>query len=284
MWWEIAIDVARRRFDRVSGALFGEGASGVQEEHRPGEAPPPRQPWDSGPPAKPTERVIVKAWFENPDREKISALVGSVAGLDAGPVRWSPVPEVDYEESWKANFPVLEVSPRITVAPPWDPRPGAVIIEPGQGFGTGHHPTTRMALRAIDALARPGATCLDVGCGSGVLAIAAARLGMIASGFDVEVTAISDAIKNAERNGVAVAFRADTIDHADPADLVVANLHAELIAMLASDLVRVTRGDLVLAGILADREALVTDALRALTVVERYVDGEWVGLHYRKAS
>ncbi len=284
MWWEVAVDVARRRFDRVSGALFGAGASGVQEEHRPGEAPAPRQPWDTGPAPKATERVIVKAWFEDPDRERITATVAALAGLDAGPTRWSPVPEVDYEQSWKANFPVLEVSPRITVAPPWDARPGAVIIEPGQGFGTGHHPTTRMALRAIDALARPGATCLDVGCGSGVLAIAAARLGLTASGFDVETTAISDAIKNAERNGVAVSFRADTIDHAAPADLVVANLHAELIVMLAADLLRVTTADLVLAGILADREGLVTTALSELVLVERYVDGEWVGLHYRRAS
>ena len=284
MWWEVAIDVARRRFDRVSDALFGAGAAGVQEEHRPGEAPPPRQPWDQGPLAKATERVLVKAWFEDPDRERVTAQLGSSGGLDAGPLRWSAVAEVDWEESWKANFPVLEISPRITIAPPWDPRPGAVIIEPGQGFGTGHHPTTRMALRSIDALAQPGATCLDVGCGSGVLAIAAARLGMVASGFDVEEPAIGDAIKNAARNGVAVAFRADTIDHATPADLVVANLHAELIVALARDLVRVTSADLVLAGVLADRETLVTDALRELVLVERFVDDEWVGLHYRKSA
>ena len=284
MWWEVALDVARRRFDRVSDALFGAGASGVQEEHRPGEAPPPRQPWDTGPAPKPTERVIARAWFEDPDRERVAAQLGGSAGLDAGPLRWSPVAEVDWEQSWKAHFPVLTISPRITVAPPWDARPGAVIIEPGQGFGTGHHPTTRMALRAIDALARPGATCLDVGCGSGVLAIAAARLGMQATGFDVEEPAIRDAMNNAERNSVDVAFRADTIEHAVPADLIVANLHAELIVALATDLVRLTRRDLVLAGILADREGLVTAALARLALVERFVDGEWVGLHYRAAS
>ena len=123
MWWEVALDVARRRFERVSDALFGAGASGVQEEHRPGEAPAPRQPWDTGPAPKPSERVIARAWFEDPDRERVAAQLGGSAGLDAGRLRWSPVADVDWEQSWKANFPVLLVSQRTDR---WEP-----ICDPG---------------------------------------------------------------------------------------------------------------------------------------------------------
>lgn len=281
MWWELSVDVSRKRLDRVSAWMFEQGAAGVQEEHRPGEAPPPRQPWDRGPEAPPTARLILKGWFEDPDREAVTARIAREAGLDAGPIRWSVVPEEDWERSWRAHFPVVEVSPRIVLAPPWDPRPGALILEPGQGFGTGQHPTTRAALRAIDDLARPGGTCLDVGCGSGVLAIAAARLGMAASGNDVEDSAVAEAAKNAERNGVVATFTTAPLASLPPADLVVANLHAELIVALAADLRRVTRSWLVLAGVLADREAQLDGCFPGWTVAHREVDGEWVSLRLR---
>lgn len=284
MWAELSVDAPRRRLDRLSTLLFSLGAAGLQEDWRAGETPAPRQPWDDGPEPEPTVRLIVRAWFENPQQERIASAVTRDLGLDAGPVRWSPVPDTDWEAQFRASFPVLEISPRITIAPPWDPRPGAIIVEPGQGFGTGQHPTTRAALTAIDELAAPGGSCLDVGSGSGILAIAAARLGMIARGIDVDPVAVVDADGNAARNDVQVAFSTTPIPDAEPADLVVANLHAELLVRFAADLVRLTGRDLVLAGILADREATVTAVFGGLALVGRAVDGEWVCLRYRRVG
>lgn len=284
MWAELSVDAPRRRLDRLSTLLFGLGAAGLQEDWRPGETPAPRQPWDDGPDPEPTARLIVRAWFEDPDQETIATAVTRDLGLEAGPMRWAPVPDTDWEAQFRASFPVLEISPRVTIAPPWDPRPGAIIVEPGQGFGTGHHPTTRAALIAIDDLAEAGRTCLDVGSGSGILAIVAAKLGMIARGVDVDPVAVVDADGNAARNDVTVAFSTTPIPDAEPADLVVANLHAELLVRYAADLVRLTGTRAVLAGILADREATVTAAFAGLTLERRDVDGEWVCLRYRRST
>jgi ribosomal protein L11 methyltransferase len=285
-WHELTVDLPRGLVDRASGVLFSLGAAGLQEDWLPGEAPPPRQPWDRGPAAPLPALQRVRTWFEDPDRDAINARL--VAALPEARPAWSAVAEQDWEESWKQHFPVLEVSPRLVVAPPWEASPGALIVEPGQGFGTGHHPTTRAVLRAVDALAPGGArdqgltTALDVGCGSGILAIAAARLGLTAAGMDIDPVAVDDARRNAERNGVDVEFSTTPVERCAPADLVLGNLHAELAAHLAPGLLQVTRRWLVLAGILADREGLVREAFVSLELVEREADGEWLCLWYRR--
>lgn len=275
--------LGRHRVERVSGALFALGATGVQEDWMPGEAPPPRQPWDDGPPAREPDRCLLIAWFEDPDRAAIEAALRPLAG----PVRpaWSTVEEVDWDEAWKARFPPIVVSPRLTVAPPWDAPPGALVIDPGQGFGTGQHPTTRQALAALDALLAPGhgaRTALDVGCGSGILALAAARLGLSVRGIDVEEAAVREAAANAARNGLAARFDTTPVAAIDaPADLVLANLHAELVRALGPDLVRLTGRWLVVAGILEEREVVVHEALAGLTPIARACEEGWVCLVFR---
>jgi ribosomal protein L11 methyltransferase len=279
--------LGRHRVERVSAALFALGALGVQEDWLPGEAPAPLQPWDEGPPPKEPDRVVLIAWFEDPDRAGIERTLRPLAG----PVlpAWSTVAEVDWEESWKSTFPPIVVSPRLTVAPPWDAPEGALVIDPGQGFGTGHHTTTRQALRALDALLAPGhglRTALDVGCGSGILALAAARLGLEVSGVDVEEAAVREAAANAARNGLVARFGTERVaDLVAPADLVLANLHAELLRDLAPDLIRLTGQRLVVAGVLVDREELVHAALgRELAVADRAEEDGWVCLGWRKRT
>ncbi|MEQ1505454.1 MAG: 50S ribosomal protein L11 methyltransferase [Myxococcota bacterium] len=276
----------------ASERLFAAGATGLQEDWLPGEAPAPRQPWDVGPAPPEPDRLVLRAWFDDPDRVAIERAVRTFGAT----ATWVDVVDTDWDAVWRAQFHPSEVGPGLIVAPPWDAPPGALVIEPGQGFGTGAHPTTLQALRALLALAGGHRTALDVGCGSGILALAAARLGLDAVGIDVEPAAIRDADRNAAANGLIAAFSTTRIDEVVPLDrsglvpgrfdLVLANLHAELVIALADQLDRVTGQTLILAGILADREAQVRAALdpRSLTLVHRDQDGEWVALGYRRST
>ncbi len=285
-WWELRIDpVYRAIVEPLNARLLLAGAGGIQEHAPDG---PVRQPWDDGPEPPPPRKVTITAWFEEPfDRDAADAAVRDVQGIRRHTATWAEVPDTDWEAATQATFHAIRISDRLVVAPPWDAPPGALIVEPGLGFGTGDHPTTRQALDAIDALVPiggPPITVLDVGCGSGILLLAAAKLGARGLGVDVEPEAIAEATRHAERNGLARTARFSTAPVASldqPADLVVANLHAELIVELAPHLVRLTRQWLVLAGILADREHLVAAALAPLVATERRQDGEWVSWRIR---
>lgn len=267
-WWEFAAVVSRPDLDRRITQLFAAGAAGAQEDHLPGEAPVPRQPWDNGPLPAPSDRVLVRAWFET---------VGPMYGAAFDEGSWKPVADRDWEADGRANFRAEVVSDRITVAPPWDAVPGAIVIDPGIGFGTGGHPTTRAALRAIDRWCDGCHTMLDVGSGSGVLALAAARLGLRARGVDVEAAAVRQARRAARFNALDASFSLVPVGVLRRrADLVVANLHAELIVELASDLRRLARRRIVLAGVLGDREDRVTACFEDLPLLQREVDGEWI--------
>jgi ribosomal protein L11 methyltransferase len=276
--------IPRTELAEVSDALFALQAAGIQEDWLPGEAPPPRQPWDTGPAAPEPDRVLLKAWW--PDalidgaRTGVARAVAGWPGIRAP--EWGTVADEDWAEAWKAGFSRIVVSEQLVVAPPWAAEPGDLIIEPGMAFGTGEHPTTLACLAAVSRLAAPGGRCLDVGCGTGVLALAAARQGMDAYGVDIDADAIRAARENAAANGLAVLF--DDTDVADVEgtwDLVVANLFAEVLVGMAPALVRLCGGRLVLAGVLLDRAHLVEAELTDLTLVERQIDGDWVCLEYQ---
>ncbi len=281
-WRELQLlGLPRGLVDALSGRLFAMGTAGVQEDHLPGQAPEPRQPWDTGPPPPALRRVLLRAWFEDPDEGDI---LDALADVDAQ-LSWADVPDTDWEQAFRDRFPPVVVSDRLVLAPPWNAPEGALIIEPGQGFGTGHHPTTIQALRRFDQLMQEPdhgvVSVLDIGCGSGVLALAAARLGCAVHGIDVEPEAVRDAIRNAAANGLDATFATTPADQlAQPADLVFGNLHAELLVALAADLIRLGRRHWLLAGILDDREAKVRDAFASLELVHREVDGRWISLHY----
>jgi ribosomal protein L11 methyltransferase len=264
---------------------------GLEERPADGAAPVVRQPWDTGPAPEPPARVEVLAFFELDGKEKEDARVSTlrrhfagIPGLDLEDERLS---EGDWVERWRTEFRPFEVAPGVMIAPPWDAPPGAMIVDPGMAFGTGEHPTTRACLRAIHRRARAGASLLDVGCGSGILALLGAFLGMRAEGVDVDPTAVRAAHENAERNGLRVPFDTRPVSALrGPYDLVAANLFAEEIARVATDLRRLCGGALVVAGILLDRESQVIDALGAdgvLRLVSRQVEGEWVSLEWERA-
>jgi len=282
-WAELRLVVARPAIEIVQDLLMEAGAMGVQEDHLPGEVPRYRQPWDEGPPPPPSERALLRAWWPAEGfAARFSELEAALAGRPGvGAPAWELVDDEDWGETWKRSFQRIRISDRLAVAPPWQAEPGDVVIEPGLAFGTGEHPTTRACLEAIDRLARPGASCLDVGCGSGVLALAAAKLGMQAWGVDTDPDAVRAALTAASENHLSARFDQTPL-RAIPGryTLVVANLYAEVIEALAADLAQKTGETLVLAGILAEREHKVHAALSGMRLLRRRLDGDWVSLEF----
>ncbi|MFC4637117.1 50S ribosomal protein L11 methyltransferase [Deinococcus hohokamensis] len=207
--------------------------------------------------------------------------------------QWQDEAEQDWLAAFKATLRPVRAG-RITIVPPWlraEVEAGQVplIIEPGMAFGTGHHATTRMAVEALGELDLAGLRVLDVGTGSGVLAIAGALLGAEqVLGVDIDPITIPIAVENAQDNGVPegrAVFVQGTLgdelpgDWNEPSDVLVANLYAELHDLLAGDYAAHLRpgGPLVLTGILTGKLALVRAALEreGFTAVQVREDGEW---------
>ncbi len=287
-WAELRLILPRRRFDLTSAHLFELGTVGIQEDLLPGELPRIQQPWDTGPPPAPPSRVLLRAWW--PEDTALPEVQAAVAELirewdDVDVPTWGEVADGDWAEAWRAAFHPIRVSERLVVSPPWEAGPGDLLIEPGMAFGTGEHPTTRACLAAVDRLAVPGETCVDLGMGTGVLALAAARVGMKARGVDIDPDSVRAARENAARNQLEAYFDDTPVEAlVGPFDLVVANLFAEVLIHLAPHILRLVGGSLVMAGILSDRAARVEAAFSSLRLVRREVDstGDWVCLEYRR--
>ena len=190
----------------------------------------------------------------------------------------------DWASDWRQHFHRKVISSELAVSPPWEYEPGDLIIEPGIAFGTGEHPTTHSCLEAISLWAEEGRACLDVGCGSGILGLAAAHLGMAVQGVDIESDAVKAAQENATKNDLQerTHFSTRPIQRIDTKfDVVVANLFAEVLVELAPDLLRVCGGRLALAGILHDRAHGVRQAFSSATMIREKREGDWVSLWYQ---
>jgi ribosomal protein L11 methyltransferase len=171
--------------------------------------------------------------------------------------RLEPVPEADWVRATQAQFDPIRISDRLWIVPSWhappDPAALNIVLDPGLAFGTGSHPTTRLCLHWLEARVRGGESVLDYGCGSGILAIAAARLGAgEVIGVDIDPDAVRAARDNAAANGVDVRFASADTPMPPPVDIVVANILASPLKVLAPLLAAQTRpgGRIVLAGLL----------------------------------
>jgi ribosomal protein L11 methyltransferase len=207
------------------------------------------------------------------------------AGLDCAiPVNVEEVADQDWVRATQNQFQPVRVSSRLWVVPTWHaaPDPAAInlVIDPGLAFGTGTHATTRLCLKWLDANLRGGEAVLDYGCGSGILGIAAMKLGAArATGVDIDPLALLAARHNAMQNQVNMEFVAAESDAPEPADLVLANILANPLTLLAPLLARLTRrgGNILLSGVLEHQAREVEDAYRStfdLHPLER--DDGWV--------
>jgi len=205
--------------------------------------------------------------------------------------------QADWATAWREQFTVLHIGRRLVVRPTWlsySPPPDEVVIEldPGMAFGTGLHPTTRQCLLALEKYLRPGMSVLDLGSGSGILAIAAAKLGADAVlALDTDPTAVEVARANVRANGVQERI---TVAHGSlpevqgTFDLVLVNILARVIVeLVAQGLIDRLKagGFIVTAGIIEEQTAEVEAALcgQGITIVERQVERDWVSLVGQKA-
>jgi ribosomal protein L11 methyltransferase len=259
----------------------------------------------------PTRPSIVRGYIPARDRvvaeQAVAELTETLGHLQAfglrpiGELTTRIVHEADWAEAWKAHFPVLRVGRRVVIKPTWrrhraGPDEVVLALDPGMAFGTGLHPTTRLCLAALEALADRGALdgtrVLDIGCGSGILAIAAAKLGATSVlGLDTDPIAVEATVANAARNGLAeqVHARHGSLPTGEaPFDAVLANLIASVLVTLAPLLRDALRpgGTLLASGIFIDREADVRTALATseLDVVGRSAEGEWIALEAVRRS
>ena len=283
-WWRISVTVALDAADRVEETLDVLGALAITRMDA-GDAPQ----FDAALPDKPRWPLQSVSGLFAPDTEmaSIEEPLMAVAGSDAA-LGIDAVADQDWELSGRTSFAPVQISDRLWICPPWNPLPDSanriqVTITPGLAFGTGTHPTTQLCLQQIECHSFEGGKVLDWGCGSGVLAIAALRLGAgSATGVDLDPKAMMASRENALLNGVAGMLDLCTPDAlSDDAryDLVVANILAGTIMELAGTLEQHLKpqGVLILSGILAAQVDRVRTSFAQYNLTSTYRE-EWACL------
>ena len=234
---------------------------------------------------------LVIGFEEAVDDETTTVITQSLAslGIENPELETLQSDDETWREGWKSFFKGISLPNGIHVHPPWETPPSnclSVAIDPGMAFGTGTHATTRGVLKMLsDCLAGvPALTVLDVGCGSGILSIAAARLGHRALGVEIDGDALVNARENVSRNEVETEVQLQEGSAAQVSGkfpLVVANILAHILIEIASDLMNRCGGELILSGLLESQESAVLEAFPAMELLERRLEGEWVILRMR---
>ena len=283
-WAEVSVDTSHEATDLVSEILQELGAAGVviedpallNEYIRSGL-------WDYTDlkESEETEVVRVKAyWALDEELEgKLQRLAARLDGMTAhgidtgaGAVSWKAVADEDWAETWKEFFHTEKIGARTVIKPTWEEYEagaGEIVAEldPGAAFGTGQHATTALCIRALEELVRPGMTVFDVGTGSGVLAIVAAKLGAKrVEAVDFDPVAVRVARENVRQNGAEDVVRTERSDLLKSvegrADLIIANIIADIIVRLFGEVEAhlAPDGTMLLAGIIEDRLQDVVEA------------------------
>jgi len=260
--------------DRVAVALDGAGLAAVHE---------------AGSDAEPLWRIFLT---DPAGTSRVAAQLADEFAADGCRVTLVEIEDEDWAARSQANLTHVRVG-RLVVAPPWDIPPGLphdthlIVIPPSMGFGTGHHETTRLCLRLLQDLDLRGKRLVDVGTGSGVLAIAAVLLGAgSVEGIDYDEDALTSARESVAVNGLSgrIRLRAADIrsDRTAAADVVTANLTGALLVAVAPELASIADagGSLILSGFQPLEAASVIDAFAPFaTVASLIVDGEWHAAH-----
>jgi ribosomal protein L11 methyltransferase len=288
-WLEVGVTVDNEAAEAVAEVLSRYAHRGVAIETGP-------EGWRAGP-------VIVRAYLAADEQLRANKRRVEEALWHLGQIwpipapTFHPVAEADWAEAWKKQLSVLHVGQHIVIRPSWldyTPTPEDIVIhlDPGMAFGTGLHPTTQLCLEALEGLVQSGAKVLDLGTGSGILAIAAAKLGARSvTAVDDDQTAVEIARENVANNGVqeVVSVTCGSLgDVPGRYNLVAVNILARVIVeMLQEGLaVHLRRGGKMIAtGIITDQETHVVEALEqgGLALAERRQRGDWVCLVAERA-
>lgn len=289
-WTEVSLQVQPAASEAVSDLLQRLTGSGVTIEP-PIEALGP----DEGYVLDESAPLVLRGYFYgavSPSRRgaiRRALTAGGLASSIADRLHWQTIREEDWATAWKEHYHV-EHAGRIAIRPAWrdySPKKGELVVtlDPGMAFGTGQHPTTRMALIALQELITPGATVLDLGAGSGVLAIAAVGLGAeSAVAVDTEVQAYEACISNAALNRMEGRIRSvhgslDDVTAFGPYDLVLANINAATVTRLAGGVHDALKPGcaVVAGGIIEEREPGVIEALQAggFVIEKKLQEGDW---------
>lgn len=282
-WYCLSCIVPQAWAEEVSVHCFEMGSCGLQTE-------------EAG------EKVCLSAYFgaEQDGRQIRREVEAKLHGLGIeAEVRIDWVEEEDWEAGWRRHFKPVRVSPRIVVHPSWirvaaEPEQIAIVIDPQMAFGTGGHESTRLCLRALEEYLRPGNRCLDLGTGSGVLAIAAARLGAgFVLGVDVDPRALENSRENLAANGVGkaqVEVRQGSIEQigGQVFGLVLANIQSSVLRPLLGPVFGVLeKGGVVLfSGLLGrEEEAFCSWIEEAGMRVEKVLaENEWICVVARRPA
>jgi len=268
-WLTLSVQAAADHAEALSESLLAHGALSV--DLLDADADTPDEQAIFGEPGEPTASVwqhnLINALFEqDADVESILQTCCAELGITPPPAhRIEKLEENDWVRLTQSQFDPIRISPRLWIVPTWhtpaDPAAINIALDPGLAFGTGSHPTTRLCLRWLDANLTGGETVLDYGCGSGILAIAALKLGAgSAIGVDIDAQAVQASRDNAGANRVRADFFLPDDIRLAQYDVVVANILTNPLRALAPLLANATRpgGRIVLSGILAAQAAEVS--------------------------
>ncbi|MGQ9552604.1 MAG: 50S ribosomal protein L11 methyltransferase [Anaerolineae bacterium] len=301
-WIEVSIAVDNESVEAASAFLARFGSIAVEELH----ATP--LSGDSFPPQVTVYCYLTRETAERSYKAIEEGLWHLSQLLPLGQPRCKVITEQEWMEAWKEHYPLVRISEHMVVVPTWQQylsQPGEVVltVDPGMAFGTGLHPSTQLCLKAIELFLHPGDTVLDVGTGTGILAIAAAKLGAASVlAIDIDEAAVKAAHHNAAANSVAdkvtvslasvlpresIRGIAPIVIDTGAYDLILANIIAEVIAQMAPALARLARpgATIVTSGIIKEREHLVGEAFAGKAdTIHRAQDGDWVCLCFRPPS
>jgi len=310
-WCEAIVHTTTAGSDIVSELMMRFGATGTEIVDR-SDVPDPTKPgvywelYDAKMLDAMPEDVLVKGWFAQNElthdvlvnlQAQLDALRAETGAADFGALTLerNSVADEDWSENWKKYYKPFRIGSHLVVKPTWEgyaAQPGDVVVEldPGMAFGTGTHETTNMCMELLEKYVKPGDRVMDVGTGSGILAIAAAKLGSQSIlAVDIDPGAVKVARENVAHNRVEHAVRVVEGDlvksEAMPCELAVANIVADAICMLCGPLTRhlLAGGLLICSGIIREREADVQKAVAeaGYAPVDRLTKGEWVALCLR---
>ena len=312
-WTEVLIKVDPQAVEAVTDILYGLGAQGVAIDE-PVDVQKLREDelyWDYIDEKlleNDTEETKIMAYFSEEEtnlpekiaviKEKIRNLTEFGLSIGSGTVELSNVNQEDWESAWKQYFKPVHVTDRIVVKPEWEeysPQEGEIVIEidPGMAFGTGTHETTSMCINQIEKNLKAGDMVIDIGSGSGILSMAAVLLGAEkATGVDLDPVAVRVALENVELNNLQDKIEilhgnlTDVIR--EKADIVVANIMADIILILLEDVREFIKDDglFISSGIIQEKRAAVEARLleKNFSIVEVETKGEWCAITAQKKS